>query len=341
MPEIEKTERTIAPIGQREAVTEDPDLRERYAGDRRAGHGRRGVRAAARHVRRQLQELRRGRGRARRRAARVGIRGHRRRRLQVGGHHPPRRVPRRDRPDRRQEGRRGRRAPGEDGGQGRLRRPLQGKSREDEGLGRRGARLPGAPRGRGPGHRAREGRPRRGHRRAGVPARQPGGHAPGAQPRQPARPGAAHARDQGQQEARQHRALAQGGSRGGERRAQARHAGDPRRGQGPDGHREEHHGVRRLRRPGRHRRPAPHHGHVVGPHQPPERSAERGRRDQGPGPEVRPRLRARLARLQAAQGRSLDDRDPQVPDRQRASRARSSASPTTARSSSWRRASRA
>ena len=26
MPEIEKTERTIAPIGQREAVTEDPEL---------------------------------------------------------------------------------------------------------------------------------------------------------------------------------------------------------------------------------------------------------------------------------------------------------------------------
>ena len=40
----------------------------------------------------------------------------------------------------------GGRAPGEDRGQGRLRRPLQGKSREDEGLGRRGARLPGAPR---------------------------------------------------------------------------------------------------------------------------------------------------------------------------------------------------
>ena len=26
MPEIEKTERTIAPIGQREAVTDDPDF---------------------------------------------------------------------------------------------------------------------------------------------------------------------------------------------------------------------------------------------------------------------------------------------------------------------------
>ena len=57
------------------------------------GHGRRGVRASPRHVRRQLQELRRGRSRARRRAAGVGVRGHRRRRLQVGGDHPHRRVP--------------------------------------------------------------------------------------------------------------------------------------------------------------------------------------------------------------------------------------------------------
>ena len=38
-----------------------------------------------------------------------------------------------------------------------------------------------------------------------------------------------------------------------------------------------------------------------------------GRRDQGQGPEVRPRERARLARLQAAQGRSLDHGHPQVP----------------------------
>ena len=42
---------------------------------------------------------------------------------------------------------------------------------------------------------------------------------------------------------------------------------------------QEHHRVRRVRRPGRHRRPAPHHRHVVGPHQPPDRGAQRRRRD--------------------------------------------------------------
>ena len=52
---------------------------------------------------------------------------------------------------------------------------------------------------------------------------------------------------------------------------------------------QEHHRVRRLRGPRRHRRPAAHHRHVVGPHQPPERGARRRRRDQGRGPQVRPR----------------------------------------------------
>ena len=235
----------------------------------------------------------------------------------------------------------GRRAPGEDGGQGRLRRPLQGEGREDEGLGRRGARLSGAPRRRGPRHRARQGRPRRRHRRARVPPRLAGRPPPRAQPGQPQGPGAAHARHQGQQEARQHRALAQGRPRRRERRAEARHPGDPRRGQGPHGHGEEHHRVRRLHRPRRHRRPAPHHRHVLGPHQPPERGAQRRRRDQGQGPEVRPRERARLASATSS-SRPIPGRPPPSSTRwARASRARSSASPTTARSSSSSRASRA
>ena len=78
-------------------------------------------------------------------------------------------------------------------------------------------------------------------------------------------PGAAHARHQGQQEARQHRALAQGPPRGGERREEeddARHAG---RGQGAARHGQEPHRLRRVHRPRRHRRPAAHHRHVVGP----------------------------------------------------------------------------
>ena len=56
--------------------------------------------------------------------------------------------------------------------------------------------------------------------------------ASGAQSRRAARPGAAHARHQGQQEARQHRALAQGAARGRERREEEDDARHARRRQG-------------------------------------------------------------------------------------------------------------
>jgi small subunit ribosomal protein S1 len=43
-----------------------------------------------------------------------------------------------------------------------------------------------------------------------------------------------------------------------------------------EGHRQEHHRVRRLRRPRWHRRPAPHHRHELGPRQPPVRDVQVG-----------------------------------------------------------------
>ena len=125
-----------------------------------------------------------------------------------------------------------RRAAREDRRPRRLRRPLARKSREDEDLGRSRARLHRQEGRHRPRHRTDQGWPCRRHRRAGVPARQPDRRAPRAQPRRPARPGAAHARHQGEQEARQHRALAQGAARGGERREEEAHARDARRGQG-------------------------------------------------------------------------------------------------------------
>ena len=69
---------------------------------------------------------------------------------------------------------------------------------------------------------------------------------------------------QGQQEARQHRPLPQGAPRGGERGEEEAHAAHPRGGQGPQGHRQEHHRLRRVHRPRRHRRTAAHHRHVLG-----------------------------------------------------------------------------
>ena len=52
---------------------------------------------------------------------------------------------------------------------------------------------------------------------------------------------------------------------------------------GPQGHRQEHRRLRRVHRPGRHRRPAAHHRHVLGPHQSPQRNAQDrpGDRSQG------------------------------------------------------------
>ena len=100
----------------------------------------------------------------------------------------------------------------------RLRRPLARKSREDEDLGRGREGLCGSQGRHRPRHRADQGRARGGHRRAGVPARLADRRAPRAQPRRAEGPGTAHARHQGEQEARQHRALAQGAPRRGERR---------------------------------------------------------------------------------------------------------------------------
>ena len=70
-------------------------------------------------------------------------------------------------------------------------------------------------------------------------------------------------------------------------------------GQIVDGVDQEPHRLRCVHRSRRHRRPAPRHRHVVGPHQPPARDLPGRRRDQGEGAEVRPRDRARVARPQA------------------------------------------
>ncbi len=156
-----------------------------------------------------------------------------------------------------------------------------------------------------PRHRADQGRAGGRHRRAGVPARVAGGRAPRAQPGCAARPGTAHARHQGEQEARQHRPLAEGPPRRRERREEEAHARDAGRGQGAARRGEEHHRLRRLHRPRRDRRPAAHHRHVVGPRRAPVGAVQGQRRDRRHRPQVRPGHRARLARLQAAQRRPV------------------------------------
>jgi DNA-directed RNA polymerase subunit E'/Rpb7 len=105
----------------------------------------------------------------------------------------------------------------------------------------------------------------------------PGRPAPRAQPREVHRRGLRLQSHQVQQEARQHRAEPPRAAREGARRAEVPHPREARGRSGDDRRGEEHHGLRLLRGPRRHRRPAPHHRHVLGPHQPPERDV-RGRR---------------------------------------------------------------
>ena len=84
-----------------------------------------------------------------------------------------------------------------------------------------------------------------------------------------------------------------------------RRAIDSRRG-------EEHHGLRGVHRPRRHRRAAPHHGHVLGPCRPSVGNVQHRRQGGSERPQVRSRDRAHFTRLETEERRSLDRRGQQV-----------------------------
>ena len=125
----------------------------------------------------------------------------------------------------------------------------------------------------------------------------------------------------------------------GEERAEA--AADPVRRRGREGHRQEHHRLRRVRRPGRHRRPAAHHRPRLAPRQASVRSAQRRRRSHGQDTQVRPGEEPRVARHEAAGRRPVGRPVAPLSDQARACSARSPTSPTTARLSKSSRASKA
>ena len=178
-----------------------------------------------------------------------------------------------------------------------LRRALRGQGRRDHPVAREGP-----PRGgldqpregvRDPAARQRhdlrpgEGRlHRRSRRRRGVPARQPGGHPPGAR-RRPADGLAAAVPDpQDGPRPRQHRGLPPRRAGGDPRRAA--HRADPGPEGRPDPRRrgEEHHRLRRVRRSRRRRWAAARHRHRLAPHQPPVRGAADRPAGQGAGDPV-------------------------------------------------------
>ena len=77
--------------------------------------------------------------------------------------------------------------------------------------------------------------------------------------------------------------------------------------------RQEHRRLRRVRRPGRHRRFAPHHRHELGPHQPSVGTGQDRRRDRGDDPQRRPRQGKDRAGPQAEIPQPLGTRQREVP----------------------------
>ena len=134
--------------------------------------------------------------------------------------------------------------------------------------------------------------------------------------------------------------FAQAASRRGTERKEIKDSGAPGRGRGADRSGEKPDRVRRFRRPGRNRRLAAYHRYVVGPPHPSSRPGQCRRPDPGEGAEVRQGKTARLTGIQAADARPLAGCDTAIPS-VRMSADASSASPTTAPSWNWSRASKA
>ena len=273
------------------------------------------LRRAGGALRRQHAQSRRGRDRQRPGHPRHRLRRHRRHRLQVGRPDLDRRVPRSRRQGRGQHRRHGRGPARADRGPGRPHPAVEAEGRADADLEHGGGGLPRRQGDHRPRGRAHQGRPHRRRRAARVPAGLAGRHQAGQEPRELPRRGPRVQGHQPRPPPQQHRALAQGRAREGVREEEGRDPQEAQGRRGDEGHGQEHHRLRRVHRPRRHRRPAPHHRHLLGPRQPPLRALLGGRRGRGGGPQVRPRHRARLARLQAAPGGSLDAGRQEVPAR--------------------------
>ena len=196
--------------------------------------------------------------------------------------------------------------------------------------------------GHGRHRRPREGRLHRRPRRGfGLPAWLTGGHPAGARRRPADGPRTAVRDPQDGPPARQHRGLpsrhpGRGASRAAHRTGQpaARRRGARRRGQ-------EHHRLRRVRGPGRHRRPAARHGHELEARLPPEPGPGGRRHGQGPDHQDQSGDPAHQPGHEAAAVRPMGRRRGRNIRSAPSSPAGSPTSPTTAPSWSWRRASRA
>ena len=152
-----------------------------------------------------------------------------------------------------------------------------------------------------------QGRAAGGHRHPGVPPRVTDRDPPRRRHRPLHRQGGRGPDHQDRRSPHEHRRLAPQAARGEPR---AEEAGDPQRPRGgADSSRrgQEHRRLRRVRGPGRHRRPPAHHRHVLGAHQPPQRDALHRRRGGGQGAQVRPTVRAHRPRPEAEDAVAVGD----------------------------------
>ncbi len=169
-------------------------------------------------------------------------------------------------------------------------------------------RLPERGRRRRCDHRQGQRRPEGRRRCAGLSAGFARRPATGAQPRSLPQPARRVRGSEVQPRARQRRRLAPRGDGTRTRAAQAGNAEGSRRGRHPRGNRQEHHRLRRFRRPRRDRRTAARHRHVVGAGQQALRRRQRRRPLSCRRAEVRSGARARLPRHEADHARPVVER---------------------------------
>ena len=252
--------------------------------------------------------------------------------LQQGGDDPCAEASGGRREPHRQSGRRERGPRGKEG-RGRQPDPLARQGRQDQDLGGHQGKVRERPAHPGDDHAAGQGRPDGGHRNPGVPARLPGGHPARPGPGPLRRPDHAVQHPQVRPRPQQRRPVAAGHHGEGARVGPQAAPRDDRRGEGHRGDHQEHHRLRSLHRPGRHRRAAPRHRHLLGQGSEALGQLQQGRQDPGEGAVLRSREGARLAGSQTAHREPLgaDHREVSVGS---SSRARWSASSTTAPSSS-------
>ena len=201
-------------------------------------------------------------------------------------------------------------------------RPEQAQGREDRSLDQGHGGRPRRRRGHRHRHPQDQGRAAGRHRRERLPPRQPGRHPPPGRHRRLHRQADPVHRAEDRRGPAEHRRQPPGADRGRAGQEEGPVAGRAPGGPAPQGRGQEHRRVRRLRGPRRHRRPAAHHRHELGPHQSSHRHRADRPGDRGADPAHRLREGEDRPGPEAEVGQPLGRGGEEVSRGQPASRAR-------------------